>query len=194
MDDSFTEVEPGGETAANAEGKGRGPRLSKGGIDIDLDWEGGEEVEDDENEREDNEDVVETSEKEEEVENALRNKDPPQDGDDSVKEGTNTASLLVLPSKYARIVEREREDRSIQKDADDAQNDDDVLPGSSPIYSSPVEPQYSPSANHDVFILYKQSQAQSAGCYLWKGCAFRRLRDQTICQRKLNRKAWEKTS
>ncbi|KAJ7929808.1 hypothetical protein B0H13DRAFT_1859293 [Mycena leptocephala] len=130
MDDSFTEVEPGGDAAANAEGKG------------------GEEVEDDENKREDNEDVVETSEKEEEVENALRNKDPPQDGDDSVEEGTNTASLLVLPSKYARIVERE-------KDADDAQDDDDVLPGSSPIYSSPVEPQYSPSANHDVFILYE---------------------------------------
>ncbi|KAJ7927175.1 hypothetical protein B0H13DRAFT_1861552 [Mycena leptocephala] len=121
MDDSFTEVEPGGDAAANAEGKGRGPRLSNGGIDIDLDREGGEEVEDDENEREDNEDVVETSEKEEEVENALRNKDPPQDGDDSVEEGTNTASLLVLPSKYARIVERESEDRSIQKDAEDAQ-------------------------------------------------------------------------
>ncbi|KAJ7845033.1 hypothetical protein B0H14DRAFT_2584924 [Mycena olivaceomarginata] len=113
MDDSFTEVEPGGDAAANAEGKGRGPRLSKGGIDIDLDWEGWEEVEDDEGERGDNGEV------------------------------------------YARIVERESEDRSIQKDAEDDQNDDDVLPGSSPIYSSPVEPQYSPSANHDVFILYE---------------------------------------
>ncbi|KAJ7801458.1 hypothetical protein B0H14DRAFT_2895269 [Mycena olivaceomarginata] len=119
MDDSFTQVEPGGDTAANAEGK----------------------VEDDEDEREDNEEVVETSDEEEEVENALRNKDPPQDGDDSGEEGTNTGSLLFLPSKDARI--------------DDAQNDDDVLPGSSPIYSSPLGPQYSPSANPDVFILYE---------------------------------------
>ncbi|KAJ7839268.1 hypothetical protein B0H13DRAFT_2366917 [Mycena leptocephala] len=155
VDDSFTELEPGGDAAANAEGKGRGPRLGKWGIDIELDWEGGEEVEDDEDEREDNEDGVETSEEEEEVENTLRNEDPPQDGDDSGEEGTNTASLLVLPSKCARIVERESEDLSIQKDAGDAQNDGAVLPGSSPIYSSPVEPQYSPSANHDVFILYK---------------------------------------
>ncbi|KAJ7845223.1 hypothetical protein B0H14DRAFT_2774872, partial [Mycena olivaceomarginata] len=155
IDDPFTEVEPGGDAAANAEGKGRGPRLSMRGIAIDLDWEGGEEVEDDEDETEDNGEEVETSEEEEEVENALRNKDPPQDGDDSGEEGTNTASLLVLPSKYARIVEHESEVRSIQKDADDAQNNDDVLPGSSPIYSSPVEPQYSSSANHDVFILYE---------------------------------------
>ncbi|KAJ7861528.1 hypothetical protein B0H14DRAFT_2741838, partial [Mycena olivaceomarginata] len=154
-DDSFTELEPGGDAAANAEGKARGPRLGKGGIDIELGWEGGEEVEDNEDEREDNEDGVETSEEEEEVENTLRNEDHPQDGDDSGEEGTNTAFLLVLPSKYARIVERESEDRSIQKDADDAQNDGAVLPGSSSIYSSPVEPQYSPSANHDVFILYK---------------------------------------
>ncbi|KAJ7856938.1 hypothetical protein B0H14DRAFT_3135915 [Mycena olivaceomarginata] len=76
IDDSFTEVEPGGDAAANAEGKGRGPRLSMRGIDIDLEWEGGEEVEDDEDEREDNGEEVETSEEEEEVENVLRNKDP----------------------------------------------------------------------------------------------------------------------
>ncbi|KAJ7792005.1 hypothetical protein B0H14DRAFT_2624513 [Mycena olivaceomarginata] len=141
MDDSFTELE----------GKGRGPRLGKGGIYIEVDWEGGEEVQDDEDEREDNEDGVETSE-EEEVENTLRNEGPPQDGDDSGEEGTNTASLLVLPSKYARSVERESEDGSIQNDADDAQNDCAVLPGSHLLFSrpTPVFPVHKPRRFYPV--------------------------------------------
>ncbi|KAJ7770377.1 hypothetical protein B0H14DRAFT_3590728 [Mycena olivaceomarginata] len=106
MDDSFTEVEPGGDAAANAEGKGRGVALGSARGESILTWTG--------------------------------------------KGGRKWRTM-----KYARIVERESEDRSIPKDTDDDQNDDDVLPGSSPIYSSPVEPQYSPSANHDVFILYE---------------------------------------